>query len=905
MSLSIFQQAFQQGAPIITANDRLARQLRLRHADFSREAGHEVWTRAPIYSWQAWLKHCYDAWLDYHLDTAGLDTAGTAPPALLGAQQAEAVWQSIIEHSAAGRALLQSGATAASAAEARDLLCGWQVPLSALQAGQDFADHEDTRAFANWLETFIARSERDGWLDPPRLADVINKAFADGELAVPAELYLAGFDELRPQQQALLDTLAEHGCQVTPLPATEHEQAICEQLPCVDAAAEIRQAATWARQQLEQDPALNIGIVVQDLASQCETIARVFDELLCPGVRLPGADAERPYNISLGRPLATMPLVRDALLALELAAGPVSWTTAGALLRSPFLVGADSEADGRARLDARLRRRGREQVSLNDLHYHAGEAGCPLLQRAIAQCQSLAEQFGGRPTAATHAGWIGDWLAALGWSRGRSLSSAEYQTVTAWWELLGEFAQLDAYAGPLGWPQAVASLKRLANNRLFQPQSAAAPVQIMGLLEAAGLQFDRLWIMGLHDDVWPASPRPHPLLPIPLQRRYQLPHATAERELDYARRTTERLLASAPRIVVSWPQQEGDAVLRVSPLLAHLPTVTEENEPAPDLAHGLYASAPPLETFNDDPPPPRQADEPLRGGTAVLRNQAACPFRAFAEHRLHARALEEPVPGLDAAGRGALVHEVMRVVWDELRDQSALLALDANAQSELVGRCVRTALNDWETKHASQLPPRFREVEAARLQSLANDWLQLDRERAPFSVEARESEQAIRIEDLEFAGRIDRLDRLEDNRRLIIDYKTGRVDTRVWVDERPDDPQLPLYALSQRDHLAGIAFAQLRIGELQYAGVADRSGVAPGIDAVGEWKRLPPDCATLPDLLAYWQTQLGALARSFGAGDSDVDPKDPRQTCRYCPQYTLCRIDAISLGSHDMEAGDE
>ncbi|MDZ7736861.1 MAG: PD-(D/E)XK nuclease family protein [Gammaproteobacteria bacterium] len=140
---------------------------------------------------------------------------------------------------------------------------------------------------------------------------------------------------------------------------------------------------------------------------------------------------------------------------------------------------------------------------------------------------------------------------------------------------------------------------------------------------------------------------------------------------------------------------------------------------------------------------------------------------------------------------------------------------------------------------------------------------------------------------------------------MIIDYKTGRVDTRVWVDERPDDPQLPLYALGQRDHLAGVAFAQLRIGDLRYAGVADRDDVAGGIQAVGDWKGAPPDCETLPDLLDYWQAQLGALARSFRNGDSEVDPKDPRRTCRYCPQYTLCRIDEISLGGHDLGDGDE
>ena len=883
-----------QGAVIVTANDRLSRQLRVLHARQSEAAGYKVWARPAIMSWPAWLRECHDALLDQAID------AGAAPPAVLTQQQAEAVWQQLIEQSEAGSGLLQASATAAAAYEAWDLLCGWQVPLTELERH----DHADVRAFVAWLNAYLSRSREKGWLDPARLADHITAACRDNALSLPTCIYLAGFDERRPQQQTLFDTLTAAGCEVRELAPADFPQAQCWQQPCSDSRAEIEAAAHWARWQLEQEPGRNIGIVCHDLAARRETVARVFDEVLCPAARLPDGDGRRPYNISLGRPLAEAPLVRDALLALELAAGPASWTTVSGLLRSPFLAGAESEADNRARLDARLRRRGREQIGLRDLHFHAADTGCPLLQRAIEQCQSLVEQIGGRQSAATHAARISEWLAAIGWARGRSLSSAEYQTVNAWWELLREFAQLDAYAGRFHWQQATARLKRLAADKLFQPQSAAAPVQIMGLLEAAGLQFDRLWIMGLHDDVWPASPRPHPLLPIPLQRQYAMPHATAERELDFARRTTDRLLRSAPDVIASWPQQQGDAGLRVSPLLSHLPHVETPEPPAIDLMHTLHQGAPALEVYKDEPPPPWQAQETLRGGTAVLRNQAACPFRAFAEHRLHARPLEEPVTGLDAAGRGALVHEVMRVIWSELGNQSALLALDAPRQNELVGRCVEQALSEWETRNASSLPPRFREVEVERLGSLANDWLQLDRERSPFSVQAREIEQSIRIEGFKLTGRIDRLDKLADDSRLIIDYKTGRVDRRVWLDERPDDPQLPLYALGEHEHLAGIAFAQLRIGELQYAGVADRDDIADGIDAVGDWKSAPPDCGSLHDLLAYWQQQLSAVARAFRNGHSDVDPKDPRQTCRFCSQYTLCRIHEMRLGGHDLEADE-
>ncbi len=895
-------QALQQGGLVITANDRLARQLRIDYAKSCQAQGQTVWDRPAIYSWNEWLQLCLDEWLDRALDN------GQAPPLVLSLQQSEAVWQRLIEQSTAGPELLQTGATAASAAEAWDLLCGWQVPIESLQQ----YENEDTQAFAGWIETYKKRSQREGWLDPARLADCIKTAYQHAELVPPPALYLAGFDEQRPQQADLLQTLAELGCSVSELSYPVAGPVTIRQQPCADGMAEIRAAAHWTAQQLQADPEQRIGIVVQNLAGKRDVIARQFDEVLCVQGRLPGGPENRPYNISLGRPLLESALVRDALIALALgpgaassSAGAVHWTEISALLRSPFFIGAEAESNARAKLDARLRRQGRERLSLRDLHFHAqAAADCPVLLRCIEQCRALADEVGGVVGNAEQAARFSHWLTAWGWSQGRTLASAEYQTVNAWWKLLAEFAALDAYSSQSSWRGGLAQLRRLAGTRLFQPQSPAAPVQILGLLEAAGMRFDKLWILGLHDDVWPASPRPQPLIPMPIQRRYQLPHATAERELAFARRVTERLLTSAAEITVSWPQREGDAQLRPSPLFTDLPPIAEPVTPLPDLMHWLQDHGVAAEPFSDTPPPPLSDDEKLHGGTAIVRNQAACPFRAFAQHRLHAEPLAEPLAGLDAAKRGSLVHEVMRVIWDELGSQAALLALDAAGREALVARCVETAVGHWEQSNATTLPLRFREVEIERLQSLATDWLTLDAERPPFEVIARESEQAINIAGLNLRGRLDRLDQLADGTRLIIDYKTGRVDPRVWLDERPDDPQLPLYALGQRQQLAGIAFAQIRIGELKYAGIAGRDDLAPGIEAVQAWKAAAETANDLPALLDFWQQQLEALARSFQAGESEVDPKDLRRTCLYCPQATLCRIDELSLGAHDFAEND-
>ncbi len=76
----------------------------------------------------------------------------------------------------------------------------------------------------------------------------------------------------------------------------------------------------------------------------------------------------------------------------------------------------------------------------------------------------------------------------------------------------------------------------------------------------------------------------------------------------------------------------------------------------------------PLTITRDAVAPPWRATTPLRGGAAILQNQAACPFRAFAVHRLSAKAIESPHDGFDYRERGQLVHDTLAAFWTSLSE---------------------------------------------------------------------------------------------------------------------------------------------------------------------------------------------------------------------------------------------
>ena len=101
-----------------------------------------------------------------------------------------------------------------------------------------------------------------------------------------------------------------------------------------------------------------------------------------PGYNLPGAPkTPMPFNVSLGKPLSSFPLVHFALDLLELAFQSVEFSRASHLVRSPFLGHADTELARRGALDARLRKDSDAQVSLPKLIAVADPA--PLLRKAL------------------------------------------------------------------------------------------------------------------------------------------------------------------------------------------------------------------------------------------------------------------------------------------------------------------------------------------------------------------------------------------------------------------------------------------------------------------------------------------------------------------------------------------
>jgi probable DNA repair protein len=397
----------------------------------------------------------------------------------------------------------------------------------------------------------------------------------------------------------------------------------------------------------------------------------------------------------------------------------------------------------------------------------------------------------------------------------------------------------------------------------------------MGLLEASGLNFDHLWIMGLNDEALPFAATPNPFLPIALQREYGLPHSSAEAEIEFARRLIERLLASAPDVVLSYPVAEGDRKLNPCPLIIGAWQTPARVETPTEAWVARMRTSASYEEVTSDIAPKIEGTSEQSGGASIFRDMAACPFRAFARHRLNARSLEETMPGLSYKDRGNTVHRAMQIIWSELQSQASLLEIGCDDLRDLISRAATAA--------AGSIPHSIgRVLEQRRLERLLGEWLEIEKSRSPFAVHAVETDRLVSIGGLQVKTRADRVDELPCGSEVILDYKTGKLNSKAWETDRPDEPQLPLYCATSDRPIAAAAFAQIRVGELGFQGLAETGSAFPGMT------RMRSEEPSLQQQISRWREVLEHLAANFREGRADVDPKP--KACEHCGLWGLCRI---------------
>ena len=854
------QDALDDSSCLVTANQRLARDLKQTWGAHQVASGASAWRTPEIRPLRQWVAE---------LVASSGDLAGL--PTTIDAHQSRLLWERCLRKEL-GDSVSGLPALVRLARDTWQQLADWQVSIRELART---AQSQDQRLYAAAAGRYLGILEREHWVDDAGLPAVALELLSTGR-AVPRKRYVfAGFDRLRPVVTALQEALAARGSTVVVQEAIQR-QGTSKVFAFEQRDAELRSAGGWARGVLDAQPDAHIAIVVQGLEQSSRRDLRLVREGFVPGWQYGPESLRDAVNVSYGQRLSDYPAVNLALSALRWLVVDHSAREVAQLLQSPLL--GEGDLDGRARLELRLRQmpdRAWAPSMLTTALRGAGDStdGSDWLTR-LAAFSKLRREIPGYASPADWVMMFDDALRTLGWPGAGSRSSDSYQLVNRWRELLNDFARLDLVSASMSATGAISQLEQMAAETVFQPETRRAAVQLMGPLEASGAEFDAVWIGGLNANSWPPPGTPSVLVSRALQRDYGMPDATPEDTRSWAETTLHRLTTSAPNVILSYALVEDDVDQTASDLLGNFTLADTPRDPgwhANQLLQRVKAIA-------VDDQVPALKKEKLYGGAGTVQRQMSEPFGAFAHGRLGIRGLDPQAIGIPALLRGNLVHDALFRFYQDLPSAAQLRQVGDDALIAAVSDAAGAAIQRY-LRNSGPVLLNLLKLEQDRIVDVVTAFVKLDRERGDFKVAALEGALEFRHATLLLDLRFDRIDRFPDGSIAILDYKTGNPRQLLLRDGTVKEPQLFVYAGATREPVSMLALANVNPREPGF------SGAGRGFTDEADW----------PALLASTSSAISAACDDLIAGDVRIVADQGATSARslnILSRYTELRRDA-------------
>jgi RecB family exonuclease len=872
------------GALTIIPHQRLAHQIWHRQRLAALAADQSAWEPLSLYTLKAlWAELFQGLWSKEAL----------APPFMR-----LALWRQALKTAPPPPGPTPELAWAQALDETHALLCRYGLPT--LKPGPDDPPlitwrRQVTRVYADLLR-------QGAWLSPGELPAYLTAALRDGRLTLPPGVLVVGLETPAPLEELWLNEVSRR-TRVVHLQVRGDLKNVRQALVLPEPGQEVEWVAAQLIERARGDglPLHRLAVTAMDIDNYTPQLRRVLAELLGP----PQSPDGWAYNFSQGPNLAEVPLFQAALLPLRFIAARERREDLVSLLLSPYY----REVQVNGRLPAhwdRIFRESRVDQGWDHLRQAVRQSQPPEVEAVVLD--RLDRVINSLKLSAAPAGqWCRRLQAAwqeLGFPQG--LNPAEQEP---WNHLAGLLPELETALGSeslrpgefLDW--LTGGARRII---LPGPGIQAAGIQVLGLLEMRGLDFSRVFCLGMNSGTLPAPPRPLPLLAAGEKR--QVLGGTYQSQHHFADELFANLLGVAPHLTLTRPRLVDQEERVSTPMYlgewgqAEI-AVLSVPHPAWLRSAAIQAvfHAPASPAFPEYPDQP--LSWPLPGQISLSQVSAAlsCPCRFFLEFLLKIRELPEVEGGLDPRERGQLLHTVLArftTAFREVLEQNG--AWDHHRARELLQEAARRVLAPlsfdlhWQAEGDRWLGEA----------GLLWEWLRLEQERFEQGWRWLGAEVAFRdlqARDWPFAlrGRLDRLDYHPDLADLVVwDYKSGKIPSRKQVFEEPEEFQLPCYLLAVEQGRVPVRqpAAHLRAGFI-------------GLKSSRAHHLKHEDFGASPEkwreAAAAFAERVAALGRRLAAGDFRPDPTpapagNQLGACQYCPYELLC-----GLAPEPGEAEDE
>ncbi|MEE9494638.1 MAG: PD-(D/E)XK nuclease family protein, partial [Gammaproteobacteria bacterium] len=449
--------------------------------------------------------------------------------------------------------------------------------------------------------------------------------------------------------------------------------------------------------------------------------------------------------------------------------------------------------------------------------------------------------------------------------------------------ILQELESLHKTAGEyniqLGWQEFRGWLGQTLERYTYKTPGQAGPVHLFSLAQGRSRRFSAVIIAGCTAESMPGANHSYAFFNQSV--RSELGLQTHSEKLSLKLHDFRHALEAAPEILISYAtMKESDPVIP-SPWLTAIKTFHSlcyqrtlahpglhqlVNEPTAFVRKDMTA-LPGRQSANPAAALPEQLI-PKRWSASMHQNLIDCPYKFFAANGLKLQAREEVRLALAKADYGSLVHRILQAFHGGIDGlpgpwKGNMTESDRSAAEQLLDAISHvvfsTATRDnfharvWLKTWQHSIP-------------LYIGWQLKHGER--WGIDKTEQQLEIPIANNRSCyGRVDRIDKNNDNQHCVLDYKTGALPKKDEV-LSGEAVQLPTYALLSENDTTEIAYVQI-----------DKKKVSTAVHISDE---------AIQPLLLETRERLELLTHRIDQQE-DLTAWGDSKVCQYCNIDVICR----------------
>ena len=449
-------------------------------------------------------------------------------------------------------------------------------------------------------------------------------------------------------------------------------------------------------------------------------------------------------------------------------------------------------------------------------------------------------------------------------------------------------------------------------------------IQVMGLLETRGLDFDTVIIPDAAEGILPTATRLDTTIPFSLRTAYDLP--TTDLQEQTRAYNFFRLMSRAKRVIFLYDSRAGDSSegepSRYVQLLRDVYKVpmyeAEASFPLTRAEAGGYfiEDKTLVSRYRDSVSAKRPTERVKRLSASRMKDFHTCP-RRFYYTAIEGIRDDENLSGvLDKRDSGTLFHTAMQLLYKEKEGKKDGLSRESLSDILCGVEIINKAVDDSaKLLHLKTKESDYNDNQLEMTKLLVRRMVKADLERVkadgPITYIGGEIEIETTYEGANFKLIIDRID-VQGDTVNIIDYKTGRDKTECDLSKWPTDAKKLVECLKQAKEING-AVIQL----LYYCDVMLKSGelnrllsgknlkirpmiLKPGAPNINDGiitLNLPKGIDPNPAVISDYQTKVDSSVKEclreavrliLSDDFSFAVDAGNGEGCRYCPAAMLC-----------------